>query len=94
MAARTETVASHLTACEKGRRRIGEGLATKLEAGCGKEFGWMDDDGRRWPFKRVSPEAYAKLDDGTKTLIEGYVEGKLVEAGIDLRLGGCAASNG
>lgn len=94
VAAKTGTVASHLTACEKGRRGIGDDLATKLETGCDKGFGWMDDDGRRWPFKRVAPEAYAKLDDVTKTRIEGYVEGKLVEAGIDLRLGGCAASNG
>lgn len=88
VARRTGTVASHLTACEKGRRGIGDDLATKLETGCNKPPGWMDYDDRRWPFKRVPPSVYEKLDPNTKILIEGYVEGKIAEAGIDSQLGG------
>lgn len=94
VAKKTGTVASHLTACEKGRRGIGDDLATKLERGCEKPFGWMDYDDRRWPFRQVPTEAYEKLDPKVKTLIEGYVEGKIAEAGIEARLGGSTASRG
>lgn len=90
----TGTVASHLTACAKGRRGIGDPLATKLEQGCKKPFGWMDYDERRWPFKQVLPEAYEKLDPTVRTLIEGYVEGKIAEAGIQTQLGGSSESHG
>lgn len=33
---------THLIACEKGRRNIGDDLATKIEVAAGKPFGWMD----------------------------------------------------
>lgn len=46
---KADTTDTHLIAMEKGRRNIGDKLATKLEEACGKPFGWMDG--------AISPEA-------------------------------------
>lgn len=35
---------THLTACRKGRRPIGDDMAASLERGMEKDFGWMDTD--------------------------------------------------
>ncbi len=94
LAAMTGTTDTHLIACQRGRREIGDALATKLELGCDKPFGWMDDDGRGWPFESVPRETYARLPPKTRAMIEGYVQGKVAEAGIDTRLGGSAESHG
>lgn len=42
LAAVAKTVDTHLITIEKGRRSLGDELATKLEAATGKPFGWMD----------------------------------------------------
>lgn len=36
------TTDTHLTAMSKGRRNVGDELASKLEAATGKQHGWMD----------------------------------------------------
>jgi hypothetical protein len=42
LADRVGTVDTHLTAIDKGRRQVGDDLATMLELQTGKPFGWMD----------------------------------------------------
>lgn len=42
LAQETGTVDTHLTTIVKGRRDVGDELATKLERKTGKPFGWMD----------------------------------------------------
>lgn len=37
-----DTVDNHLTTIDKGRRDVGDELATKIEEKLGKPFGWMD----------------------------------------------------
>lgn len=92
LAKKVGTVETHLTAVIKGRREIGDELANKLEAGCGKPLGWMDDDGRGWPFEQVSPEIYRdRLSERQKGAVEGYVMRLLGEAPS---LGGSPESDG
>lgn len=92
LAEKVGSVETHLIACAKGRRGIGDELASKLEAGCGKSFGWMDEDGRGWPFEQVSPETYRdRLSERQKGAVEGYVMRLLGEAPS---LGGSPESDG
>lgn len=47
LAALIESVDTHLVACAKGRRLIGDELATKLETVCETPVGWLDTDPSR-----------------------------------------------
>lgn len=42
LSVQSDTPDTHFTAIEKGRRAVGDELATKLEERCEKPFGWMD----------------------------------------------------
>lgn len=65
------TTDTHLIACEKGRRDVGDDMATNLEACMKKPPGWMDTDPAKdneADASRFSPEAaevarlYQRLD--------------------------------
>lgn len=60
LAAKTETVDTHLTAIKNGRRSMGDDLAQKLEVGAGKPFGWMDVEHCDTRIVDLGPAARAK----------------------------------
>lgn len=63
---------THLIACAKGRRDIGDDLATKLEVAAGKPFGWMDmpevlvSVSKSWPFESLAESRFSSLTEREK----------------------------
>ena len=77
LAEKTGVTDTHLTACSKGRRGIGDDMAHSLEVGMGKPFGWMDSDpDGAWPFREVERESFDRLSERQK----GIVEAALMDA--------------
>lgn len=77
LAAKSGVTDTHLTACVKGRRGIGDEMAHSLEVGAGKPFGWMDSDpDGAWPFREVERDSFDRLSERQK----GIVEAALLDA--------------
>ena len=71
LAERSGVTDTHLTACVKGRRGIGDEMAHSLEVGMGKTFGWMDTDPEgAWPFVEVGRELFDRLGERQKGMVE------------------------
>lgn len=52
------------------RSDIDEAAARKIEAKCGKEIGWMDNDPSLWPFETISFERFSRLPERQKGMAE------------------------
>lgn len=68
-------------------RNLGSAAARKLEAGMGKEEGWMDRDHSApsplaspddWPFKTIRKADYDRLSDSQRAAIEDWVHDQVV----------------
>lgn len=71
---------THLIACGKGRRNIGDDLATRLERKAGKPLGWMDEDRRSgWPFQGIARERFDALDSEQRIEVQGVVRRMIVD---------------
>lgn len=52
------------------RSVIEDDAARRIEAKCGKEIGWMDNDPSLWPFETISAERFSRLPERHKGMIE------------------------
>lgn len=76
---------THLIACAKGRRDIGDDLATRIEIAAGKHFGWMDTPDEHSQQKadhsgnalglaiKVLAEALIPADDGVRGVVQALL---------------------